>query len=195
MDVTSQTLLGRARGGAADAWVALDRLYRPFIGRWFRRQGFGDSDADDLTQEVLAVLVRELPRFEHTGRGGAFRTWLRGMCLNRARDHRRRMRLRGAPEGGTSFQQELGDVADAHADDWDREHDAFVLRRLMDELAGEFEPASLAAFRRVTLDGASGQTVAAELGLTVAAVYAAKSRILKRLRELAAGLVDDGVLA
>jgi RNA polymerase sigma-70 factor (ECF subfamily) len=53
-----------------------------------------------------------------------------------------------------------------------------------------FEPMTVQAFRRLALDGASGADVAQELGLSVAAVYVAKSRVLARIREEAAGLID-----
>jgi RNA polymerase sigma-70 factor (ECF subfamily) len=54
----------------------------------------------------------------------------------------------------------------------------------------EFEPATVRAFRRVVLDGAPSALVAQELGISVGAVYVAKSRVLGRLREEAQGLVD-----
>ena len=54
----------------------------------------------------------------------------------------------------------------------------------------EFEPVTLQAFRRLALDGVSGEEVAQELGLSVAAVYVAKSRVLQRVRQEAEGLID-----
>jgi RNA polymerase sigma-70 factor (ECF subfamily) len=54
----------------------------------------------------------------------------------------------------------------------------------------EFEPKTWQAFRRQVLDEAQPKTVAAELEMTVNAVLIAKSRVLKRLRELARGLID-----
>src|SRR5262245_47906782 len=57
---TSLTLLHRASHGSSEAWEQLDSLYRPFIARWFRRQNILPADADDLTQDVLAVLARDL---------------------------------------------------------------------------------------------------------------------------------------
>ena len=54
----------------------------------------------------------------------------------------------------------------------------------------EFEPSTLQAFRRLALDGASGAMVADELGLSVAAVYMAKSRVLQRIRQEVEGLID-----
>jgi RNA polymerase sigma-70 factor (ECF subfamily) len=44
------------------------------------------------------------------------------------------------------------------------------------------EPTTLAAFRRVALDEVSPEQAADELGLSVAAVWLAKSRVLNRLR-------------
>ena len=66
-----------------------------------------------------------------------------------------------------------------------------MLRCLLELAELEFEPSTMRAFRRVALEGASGSDAAAELGLSVAAVYAARSRVVRRLRELALGLLDD----
>ena len=73
---------------------------------------------------------------------------------------------------------------------WDEEHDRYVLRCLLDLVEQEFEPKTFRAFRRLTLDDASGAEVAAELGMSVGAVYVAKSRVMQRIREEAAGLID-----
>src|SRR6516164_4011555 len=65
-----------------------------------------------------------------------------------------------------------------------------VFRCLLDLIEAEFEPATRRAFRRLALDGASGAEVADELGMSVAAVYVAKSRVLQRIRQEAEGLID-----
>jgi RNA polymerase sigma-70 factor (ECF subfamily) len=74
---------------------------------------------------------------------------------------------------------------------WDEEHDRYVLRCLLEAIELEFEPATVRAFRRVALEGATGAEVAGELGMSLGAIYAARSRVLRRLRELADGLIDD----
>jgi RNA polymerase sigma-70 factor (ECF subfamily) len=73
---------------------------------------------------------------------------------------------------------------------WDQEHDRHVLRRLLEAIASEVTPSTWEAFRRVTLEGKDEETVAAELGLSVHAVFVAKSRVLCRLRREAEGLID-----
>jgi RNA polymerase sigma-70 factor (ECF subfamily) len=64
---------------------------------------------------------------------------------------------------------------------------------LLEQLGSEFEERTLRAFRRVAFEGASGNDVAAELGISAGAVYVAKSRVLRRLRELARELIDDPI--
>jgi RNA polymerase sigma-70 factor (ECF subfamily) len=194
MDATSHSLLWRAGAGAADAWEYLDRLYRPFLRGWFLAHEVPPADAEDLTQDVMVTAFRELKAFIHSGQVGAFRTWLRRTCLHRLQGYRRSLELRGTPEGGTRFQEQLCEVVEP-ASDWDRQHDRELLRHLVANLAGEFEEKTLGAFRRLAFDGLAAPQVAAELGMSVAAVYIAKSRVLRRLRTEAAGLIDADSLA
>jgi DNA-directed RNA polymerase specialized sigma24 family protein len=74
---------------------------------------------------------------------------------------------------------------------WDEEHDRYVLRCLLEAVALEFEPATLRAFQLVALDGVPGAQAADELGISLTAVYIARSRVQRRLRSLAEGLLDD----
>ena len=73
---------------------------------------------------------------------------------------------------------------------WDEEHDRYVLHCLLALVEEEFEPITLQAFRRLAFDGVSGAEAAQELGLSVSAVYVAKSRVLARIRKEAEGLID-----
>ncbi len=192
MDNTRASLLLRARQGEESAWRRLVDLYQPLIRAWLLRQQVRPQEADDLTQDVLAVLVRQLPRFEHAGRPGAFRAWLRTVTVNRARLFWRAASGR-ADGGGLVVLERIEELADPDSSLsrlWDEEHDVYVLRRLLGLMEQEFEPATLRAFRRLTFDGATGQQVADELGMSVAAVYGAKSRVLQRLRQEAQELLD-----
>jgi hypothetical protein len=63
-------------------------MYRPLIRRWIGQiPGLG-TEVDDVAQEVLLVLVREIPRFDRR-REGSFRAWLRQITVNRVRVYRR----------------------------------------------------------------------------------------------------------
>ena len=83
MAETSATLLERLNDRSdSGAWRRLVDLYSPLIKAWLRHHGVSASDAEDLTQDVLGVVVREVARFQHNGRPGAFRTWLRTITIN-----------------------------------------------------------------------------------------------------------------
>jgi RNA polymerase sigma-70 factor (ECF subfamily) len=136
----------------------------------------------------MAVLVRELPRFQRR-RSGSFRRWLRTITVRRLAAHWRSRKDQPRPIGASPLAQ----LTDPHSElsrRWDAEHDRHVLRRLMDLVAPQFEPATLAAFRRIAFDEVAPAQVAEELGLSLNAVLLAKSRVLNRLRQEAEGLID-----
>jgi RNA polymerase sigma-70 factor (ECF subfamily) len=190
---TSASLLERLRNGSDEAaWRRLDDLYRPLIRRWLLRDPSLGEEAEDVVQDVMAVLVRELPGFQRQ-RSGSFRRWLRTITAHRLGDHYRSRR--GRPQ---TFDAPPEEGPLAHLDDpnselsrqWDEEHDRFVLRRLLELVEPLFEPTTLAAFRRIAFDGAAPRQVAEELGVSYAAVLTAKSRVLNQLRHEAEGLID-----
>jgi RNA polymerase sigma-70 factor, ECF subfamily len=194
MSPTSVSLLERLRlrpDGAA--WEQLVALYTPLIRGWLRRHALQSSDADDLVQDVLTVVVRELSNFHHNQQRGAFRSWLRNITVNRLRTFWRSRKYRPVATGDSAFGKMLDQLADPDSSlsrQWDEEHDHHVLRRLLEMIEPEFTPSTRDAFRQVALEGRAEEAVAAELGMSVNAVFIAKSRVLSRLRREKAGLVD-----
>jgi RNA polymerase sigma-70 factor (ECF subfamily) len=193
MDVTRQSLLLRAQTGDEAAWKDLTDLYRPLILGWLRRQSVPGSDHDDLSQDILLAVFRYLPSFRHSGNRGSFRSWLRTIVCHRTCDYWRARNSGTLATGDSSVAEALRQLEDPDSElnrQWDEEHDRYVLRCLLELVEQEFEPGTLQAFRRLALDGASGAEVAQELGLSVAAVYVSKSRVLQRIRREAEGLID-----
>jgi RNA polymerase sigma-70 factor (ECF subfamily) len=190
---TSASLLERLRTAPDEAaWRRLDDLYRPLIRRWLGRDPSLGAEADDVAQEVMSVLVRELPGFQRQ-RTGSFRRWLRTVTAHRLAAYYRSRQNRPQAMGAFGEDCLLTDLADPNSElarQWDEEHDRYVLRRLMDLIEPMFESKTLDAFRRVVFDGVAPRQVAEELGLTYAAVVLAKSRVLGRLRQEAEGLID-----
>jgi RNA polymerase sigma-70 factor (ECF subfamily) len=194
MSETSASLLERLRQAPdAGSWKRLVDLYTPLLQGWLRRHLVPPDDVDDLVQEVMAVLVRELPTFHYDRQRGSFRGWLRTITVNRLRMFWRSRKTRPLATGASDLARKLDELEDPHSalsQLWDREHDRHVARRLLELIAGEFEPASWRAFQRLALEGARPLAVAAELGLSVNAVYLAKYRVLRRLRQELQGLTD-----
>ena len=86
MDDTRKSLLLRAQTGDENAWSDLATLYRPLMVGWLQRQGVPGNEIEDLVQEILLEVVENLPAFDHSGRRGAFRCWLRTLAQTRACD-------------------------------------------------------------------------------------------------------------
>ena len=194
MSETSFSLLNRLRlQPDARSWQRLVGLYTPLIQGWLRRHAVPTADADDLTQEVMAVVVRELPHFNHNQQRGAFRNWLRTITVNRLRVLWRSRQTRPQATGDSDFLKMLDELEDPKSrlsELWDQQHDQHVARRLMELVEPHFEASTWRAFRRVVMDGAKAAVVATELGMSVNAVLLAKSRVLSRLRQEMEGLTD-----
>jgi RNA polymerase sigma factor (sigma-70 family) len=192
MNTTSVSLMDRLRRtDNAAAWQRLVDIYQPWLRGWLCAQILQPADVDDLVQDVLAILLRELPDFQHNGRKGAFRAWLRGTLLNRLRDFRRQKPFRSFadPDGA---EWPLDQLADDHSElsrQWDREHDQNVVNRLLLLIAADFEARTWQAFRAFVMEGRPAADVAADLGMSVGAVWSAKSHVLKRLRQEATDLL------
>jgi RNA polymerase sigma-70 factor, ECF subfamily len=193
MPETPHSLLERLRTGPDDkSWQKLVALYRPWLTAYLHRQNLPAGDVDDLIQDTLAILVKELPQFRHDLRRGAFRRWLRNITLNRLRLYWRARRP-VSPADDARIETWLAQLEDPQSDlsrRWEEEHNVHVIHRLLELLEGDFEPRTWQAFCKVTLEGKSTAETAQELAMSPVAVRIAKSRVLTRFRQEIAGLLD-----
>jgi RNA polymerase sigma-70 factor (ECF subfamily) len=184
---TSLSLLERLCDRADDAaWERFVTVYSSLLHTWLHAAGLQPADCDDLSQRALEVLVRRLPEFQHAGRPGAFRAWLRGITVNLLREFWRQRPTRES----TSVLEQLADPRAHLSRLWDEQHDRHVLHGLLELVREEFTGSTWQAFQRLALDGVPARTVAAELDTSVNAVLIAKSRVLARLRQEAGALLD-----
>jgi RNA polymerase sigma-70 factor (ECF subfamily) len=167
----------------ARAWGDFVELYAPLVYRQARRAGLQDADAADLTQDVFRSVVRAIDQFDYQVHRGQFRGWLYRIAQNKIRDAARRSEMVGT---GDSAVQDLLDkqAAGSAADEWDAEFRASLLAWAYEQVRSKCEPATWTAFWMTAVEGASGEAVAAQLGMSVGAVYVAKSRVLVRLKEV-----------
>jgi len=158
-------------------------LYTPLLFYWARRMGLQSHDAAALVQDVFAVLLKKLPEFRYQ-RDKSFRSWLRTVTQNKWRD---KCRSKGPAADGS-----LGDFADNKpADDfWEAEYQQELIRRALEIMQTDFQPATWKACWELVVSGRPAAAVAAELGLTENAVYLAKARVLRRLRQEFAEILE-----
>jgi RNA polymerase sigma-70 factor (ECF subfamily) len=188
MDQTSVSLLDRLRrpNERLDAWPRFVELYTPVIYSWARHVGLQEADAVDLVQDVFVLLVRKMPEFTYD-QHRSFRAWLKTVTLNRWRETRRRAAT-VPPQAPEMF----ADVAEADDSDqfWEAEYRQHLVNRALRVMQADFEPATWKACWEVVVNGRPAAEVAAQLNLTPGAVYAARFRVLGRLREELAGMLE-----
>ncbi len=181
---THTSLLARlANRDDAEAWQAFSDRYRGLICGFARRRGLQPADCDDVFQEVMLSLSEALPRFRYDPRRGRFRSFLKTVTLNAIIDRQRgragESKLRGIDRtswipGGPP------DVEQA----WEAEWRQYHVRRALQVVAAEFNDNDYRAFRHYVLQQQDARRTAEAIGVSVAQVYQAKSRITRRLTAL-----------
>lgn len=189
MYTTSVSLLQRLRDGDAEtAWKRFVAIYTPLLLHWARRMKLSDEDAADLAQEVFSTLVVQLPKFGYDA-NKSFRGWLLTVTRHKLAERLRRRRIETEePPDGIDLKTLDDDPATLIAESEFRE---YVVQRCLQLISEGFAPTSWRAFWLLVVEGKSAPEAAHETGLSVTAVYSAKVRVLERLREELAGLIDD----
>ncbi len=184
MDTTPVSLLQRLQQPeAAEDWPRFVELYAPLLLSWARRLGLQDADAADLVQDLFTHLLNKLPSFRYDPRQ-SFRAWLRTLLLNLWRD-RCKQRVPAVPRG------DLGEVAASPNDVAAAEYREYLVRRALRVMEADFAPATWKACWELVVNDRPADSIAAEMGLTVAGVYAAKYRVIHRLRQELEGMMED----
>jgi RNA polymerase sigma-70 factor (ECF subfamily) len=188
MTPTPASLLERLRQPfEPEAWAHFVSLYTPLIYSWGRRVGLQNQDAADLVQEVFVTLLQVMPTFSYD-RHKSFRRWLRTVTLNKWRNSRKQWdNLPPRGNGGAVDQATGPDDLEAL---WEAEYQQSLASRALAIMRRDFQETTWKACWEMVVDGRPAAAVAAELGLTVGAVYAAKFRVLERLRSELRGLLE-----
>ena len=170
-----------------EAWQQLVSQCKPLLYGWLRRKDIQHVDADDLVQETLATLALKAPAFQPNRHPAAFHCWLYKVLMNRLLNFRRSQQVRSICHADSELLDRLADTIDDSRSDltrrWDEEHARHIARQMMEKIKTEFEPKTWQAFRSLAIEGVDPELVAAELGLSLDSVYAAKYRVLRRLRQ------------
>jgi RNA polymerase sigma-70 factor (ECF subfamily) len=187
-------LLGRVQQQDPEAWRRLDFLYRPIVTQWAQSAGLQPDDAADLAQEVFRAVSSRIIDFKRETTKDTFRGWLWTITRNKLRRYWHDRQKRPTAIGGSEFQMRLGQFPiddDASVSIVEPGEVKGLVTRGMERVRAEFEDRTWQAFWRLTVDNQSAAEVAADLAMTTGAVYVAKSRVLRRLREELGNVVDS----
>ncbi|OAI50324.1 RNA polymerase subunit sigma-70 [Planctomycetaceae bacterium SCGC AG-212-F19] len=185
--LTRASLLVRLRDPQdRPAWEQFVELYGSVVYRFVRRRGLQDADAADLTQEVLQAVAQSMGRWQYDPAQGTFRGWLFGMTRHKIAHFLQRRQRQAIGSGDTGANQRLGEAPCPEGDGestWDQEYQEQLFRLAAEHVRPSFAPATWQAFWMTAVEGKSAAEVGSALGLSVGAVYVAKSRVLARLAE------------
>lgn len=182
---TSYSLLVQLRSNSdRQAWEDFVEIYRPVIYRMARRRGLQDADAQDLTQQVLVSVAGSVGKWEKANDQVRFRHWLRRVAKNAAINAVTRA-PRETASGGTVVQEMMA----RHADDSETPEDILeteyrreLYHRASKIVQADVDSETWDAFRLTVVEEVPIKDAARQLGKTVGTIYAARSRIMKRIR-------------
>ena len=193
--ITRPSLLLRLRDlEDAEAWREFVRLYTPLVFGHCTRHGLQEADAADVAQEVMRVAAQAMPQFEYDANRGKFRGWLLQATRHRLYKFYSRQNRVPQPASETTIErfvdQEPG--ADERAR-WEQEYRQRVFDWAAEKARPEFQSTTWDAFWLTAVKSDSVKEVAAQLGISVGAVYIARSRVIARLRELIETITDEPI--
>lgn len=189
------TLLVRLRDRDEQAWRDFDFLYGPLIESWCAGAGVTEDVIHDIRQEVFRAVAQHIASFRRDRTGDTFRGWLWQITRNKIRDHWRLERRRPQAQGGTEFHQRLlhlPDVLLSSLPPTSVAEERGIIHRALQLVRSEVAARTFEAFRLVVIEEVPAPDVAKRLGMTTGAVYVAKSRLLKRIRQLLGELWEEG---
>ena len=191
---TRHSLIQRLQdGGDNAAWEEFASIYRPVIVRIALRKQMQFDDAEDLAQQVLLLVLKNINKWKSDPARARFRTWLQTVVRNATMNALSR-RPKDQASGGTDSLQQLHqrpDKSDSLSFDleWQRE----TLRWVAHQVRGEFESTTWTAFWDTAIEQLPAQEVAEKIGRSVGAVYIARSRVMQRIKQRIAELDDDSI--
>ena len=183
---TRASLLIRVRDPAdQEAWHEFVEIYRPIILRLARQKGMQEADAEDVAQEVLVAVAKAVELREHDRKRAKFRTWLHRMAQNAILN----ALARGKPDRGSGDSALLA-VLNQHESHTGPDSDLLrleyrreVFRWAVRQVRKEFHQATWDAFWLTAVEGRAVEVVAEELAKNPGAIYAARSRVIRRIQE------------
>ncbi|MEM6690386.1 MAG: sigma-70 family RNA polymerase sigma factor [Planctomycetota bacterium] len=162
------------------AWDEFVEVYQPVLVRVAQSKGLQDADAQDLAQHVLISVSKAIHRFDPDRPGARFRTWLRRIADNAIINAVTR-RPADLGVGGELYSTSTI-ACDANSKLIRTEFRREIFRMAANSIRHDFSDAIWSAFWQTSVENRSVEEVALEMKKSVGSVYAARSRVMRRLR-------------
>ena len=168
-----------------ESWREFALIYEPLVYRIAIAKGLQQADADDLVQEVMTRVAKSVGNWEPDHRKGTFRGWISTIARNLVIDFLRKSKRAPLTSGKTEVRQLVESAPDRseHTDYFDREYERQLFINAAREIRDNFSENSWNAFWLTAVKDKPVKSVAAKLGISVGAVYVARSRVMARLKQ------------
>lgn len=176
----------------ADSWREFVSIYEPVIYKVAVRRGMQHADAMELVQRVLLAVARTVDRFQPDSSRAKFRTWLFRITHNEFCKQYQTL-CKHSASGDSAVHRLLDEHADprhphqqSRHDDFSMEYRRAIFRWAAERVKPKVKPSTWQAFWMTSVENKSSEEAARETGLSVGAVYIARSRVMARLQQVAA---------
>ena len=199
--LTRRTLLSRLRNlDDQESWRAFFNLYWRLLYNVARKAGLDDSGAQDIVQDTVIAVARNMPEFRYDPERGTFRQWLLRITRRRIIDHLRRVyreppKVELAPESLDEEKEHAAAITDQSSSvieaAWNQEWEKATFEAALAHVRASTNPRHFQVFDYCVLKEWPVSKVAATLGLNAAQVYLAKHRITQAMKR-AVRRINDG---
>lgn len=192
---TRVSLLVRIKdSGDEQAWEEFNKVYQPLLFGYFMKHNLQPADAEDLSQDVMRTIIKNIENFEYDPKKGSFRAWLKAVSRNKAINFLKHSGRKSQGSGRTTIIQFVENQPSEETEEdfeWDKEY-----RKRLFEWASEFVKKEVStqtwqAFWMSSIEEKSGEEISETLGLSPGAVYSAKCRVLARLKKRIEYIADE----
>lgn len=184
---TRKTLLNRLQSASDDeSWRAFFDTYWKLIYGVALRAGLSPADAEDVVQETVISVAKNIGQFRYDPQKCSFKTWL--MVVTRSRIANQFRRLSRAPHPAAADESDaLENIPDMRADAlealWNEEWEKNIMDAAIAKTRSLVDPEHFQIFDFYVLRGWPVSKVASTFRVNVASVYLTKHRVAKVVRK------------
>ncbi len=196
MPTTRASLVLRIRDETnQQAWTEFTEIYQPVLYRFARRRGFQHADALEVTQEVLVAVASAVDRYEIDEARGRFRSWLTVIAKNIAINYFDRQRRHPQAIGDSRIERAIADEGPdgSCSEPFGLEYRRRLFRWAAERVRPTFQEKTWQAFWLTAVENRPTADVGRELSLSIGAIYAARSRVMARLRKTVLQFDDESM--
>jgi RNA polymerase sigma-70 factor (ECF subfamily) len=187
---TRTTLLERLKDWKDDSsWQEFFNIYSKLIRGVAIKSGLTEAEAEDVVQETMVAVAKNIPNFKYDRKLGSFKQWLLNMSRWRICDQFRRRASMGTQiphdqPGETKLLSILVDETNVSFDEfWEAEWQKSVLDTAIKKVKISLDSEKYQIFDFLINKQWPSEKVAKSFGISINQVYLAKHRITELIRK------------